>query len=151
MSRLLTLLIACVFTVLVAGCSSSAAPTTRAGGFISVYNAWARPADAGSQTAAYLTITNGQLKDDTLVGASSPVATSAGVHQTTTDASGMTGMQEAGSVMIRAGQDLVLQPGGYHVMLMGLTKALAVGDTFPLTLTFEQTGPVTVTVEVKAS
>ena len=149
MSRPLALLIA-VLAVLAAGCSSGAAATPTQGGFISVYGAWARPADAGADTAAYLTITNGQLQDDTLVGASSPVATSAGVHQTTTDASGMTGMQQTASVKIPAGRDLVLEPGGYHVMLMGLTKALAVGDTFPLTLTFEKTGPVTVSVEVKA-
>ena len=46
---------------------------------------------------------------------------------------------------------MVFEEGGHHVMLIGLTEALEVGDTFPLTLTFEQTGAVPLTVEVRAS
>jgi copper(I)-binding protein len=150
MSRMLAALLAGV-ALLVAGCSAGAAPTSTAGGFVTLNGAWARPGEKGGTSAAYLTITNGQLRDDVLVGASTPVAASAQLHQTSTDASGMTGMHEAGSVTIKAGQDLVLQPGGYHIMLMDLTQALTAGSTFPLTLTFEQTGPVTVSVEVRAS
>ena len=150
MSRVLPLLAAGV-AVLIAGCGSGAAPPASPAGQISVQGAWARPAAAGGMSAAYLTITNGQAREDALVGAMSPVATSAGVHQTTTDASGMTGMHETDSVTIPAGRDLVLEPGGYHVMLMGLKQALTAGATFPLTLTFERTGPVTVTVVVRAS
>jgi copper(I)-binding protein len=133
-------------------CGSSAAPLTPSpGGFISVYAASARPADAGADDAVYLTITNGQLKQDVLVGASTPVAARAVINQTATDASGMTAMHPSGPIMIRAGQDLVLAPGGYHVMLTALKQALIAGTTFPLTLTFEQTGPVTVAVDVKGS
>jgi copper(I)-binding protein len=150
MSRPLVLAIAAV-ALLAAACGTSAAPTPTQGGFISVYGAWARPADAGAESAAYLTITNGQLQDDTLVGASSPIAASAAVHQTTSDDSGMTGMHPVPSVVIRAGQTLVMEPGGYHVMLTGLQQPLTVGNTFQLTLTFEKTGPVSVAVEVRAS
>ena len=150
MSRSVTLVMAAV-ALLVAACGSSAAATPTQGGFISVFGAWARPTDAGADAAAYVSITNGQLQDDTLVGASSPVATSASIHQTTTDASGMTGMGDAVSVTIRSGQTLVMEPGGYHVMLSGLTKALVAGTTFQLTLTFEKTGPVSVAVDVRAT
>jgi len=150
MSRLLALLGAGLVALFATGCTTGAAPTPSAGGFVSVYGAWARPADKGADSAAYLTITNGQLRDDVLVGASTPAAASAQLHQTTTDASGMTGMHQSDAVTIRAGRDLVLAPGGYHIMLMGLTQALTVGSTFPLTLTFEETGPVTVAVEVRA-
>jgi copper(I)-binding protein len=150
MSRPVVLAIV-VVALLAAACGAGAAPTPTQGGFVSVYGAWARPADAGAESAAYLTITNGQLQDDTLVGASSPVAASAAVHQTTSDASGMTGMHAAPSVVIKAGQDLVMEPGGYHVMLTGLKQALAAGSTFQLTLAFEKTGPVSVAVEVRAS
>ena len=150
MSRPVALAIA-VVALLAAACGTGAAPTPTQGGFISVSGAWARAADAGAESAAYLTITNGQLQDDTLVGASSPVAASASVHQTTSADSGMTGMQRADSVVIKAGQTLVMEPGGYHVMLTGLTQALTVGSTFQLTLTFEKTGPVSVAVEVRAA
>jgi copper(I)-binding protein len=149
-SRPLVLAIAAVAWIAMA-CSAPAALTPSPGGFISAYAAYALPADAGADGAAYLTITNGQLKDDVLVGASSSVAASASIQQTTTDPSGLTAMHPAGPLKIKAGQDLVLAPGGYHVMLTGLKQALVAGSTFPITLTFEQTGPVTVSVEVRAS
>jgi copper(I)-binding protein len=151
MSRSLALLLSAVALVAGACASSSTALTPSPGGFISVYAASARPADAGAEDAVYLTITNGQLKEDVLVGASTPVAATAVVNQTATDASGMTAMHPSAPITIRAGQSLVLEPGGYHVMLTGLKQALVAGTTFPLTLTFEQTGPVTVAVDVKAS
>ena len=150
MSRTAALVIALV-ALLAAACGTNAAPTPTQGGFISVYGAWAHAADAGADGAAYLTITNGQLQDDTLVGASSPVAASASVRQTAAADSGPTGTHASDSVVIKAGQDLVMAPGGYHVMLSGLTQALTVGSTFQLTLTFEKTGPVSVAVEVRAT
>ena len=42
-----------------------------------------------------------------------------------------------------------LQPGSFHVMMMGLAKPLEEGHSFPLTLTFEQAGEVTVEVTVQ--
>ena len=151
MSRPVALAIVAVALLAAACGGTSSAPTPTQGGFISVFGAWARAADAGADTAAYLTITNGQLQDDTVVGVSSQVATRAAIHQTTAEDSGMTGMHDVPSVVIRAGQTLVMEPGGYHVMLTGLTQPLTVGSTFRLTLTFEKTGPVSVAVEVRAT
>ena len=71
------------------------------------------------------------------------------MHQTTTDANGMTGMREA-TIAIPAGQSLTLDPGGYHLMLIDLTEDLAPGSTVRLTLTFEDAGPVNVEAEVRA-
>ena len=146
MIRLVALLSAVVLVA--AACAASAGPTPTVGGFISVHDAWARPAAKGADSAAYLRITNGQLMDDTLVGASTPAAQAAQVHQTTTE-SGMTGMHPVDSLRIPSGKDVVFDPGGYHVMLIGLQQDLAVGDTFDLTLTFEQAGAVKVAVEVR--
>ena len=42
---------------------------------------------------------------------------------------------------IPAGGTLELKPGGKHVMLLGLVKPLAVGDTIELTLNFEGQRP----------
>jgi copper(I)-binding protein len=42
-----------------------------------------------------------------------------------------------------------LQPGGYHIMMIGLTRDLRAGDTFDLTLTFAQAGDVTISVLVR--
>ncbi len=47
--------------------------------------------------------------------------------------------------------EIVMERGGHHVMLMGLTSPLEQGDVFTLTLVFEQAGevPVDVTVDLE--
>ncbi len=47
------------------------------------------------------------------------------------------------------GKPLVFAPGGYHIMLTGLSHALDAGQRFPITLTFAHAGPVTVEVTVQ--
>ena len=153
MFRVLALLMVAVLIAGVAACGGTAPTPTppSAGGALQVEGAWARPALAGAGSAAYLTIRNGTAAGDVLVGVSTTVAREARVHETTTDASGMTGMHPVDSVAIAAGEELAFEPGGYHVMLSGLTKDIAAGDRFPLTLTFRQAGTLTVPVEVRAS
>jgi periplasmic copper chaperone A len=56
----------------------------------------------------------------------------------------------AGSLSIPAGGSVALKPSSYHVMLIGLKKPLTVGEKFPLTLTFEKAGNISVTVPVQA-
>jgi hypothetical protein len=45
--------------------------------------------------------------------------------------------------------EVLLKPGGYHVMLIGIKRDLVVGDTFALDLEFEKSGTVTVQPEVR--
>ena len=130
----------------VTACSTSAADSN-----MTVKDAWARPAAAGADTAVYFTIINGKTVPDVLVGVSTDAAQSASLHQTTTDASGMTGMEMIPQVTIPAGGTVQFAPGGYHVMLVGLKQELKVGDQVKVTLTFEQAGVVQVTALVKAS
>lgn len=47
------------------------------------------------------------------------------------------------------GGTLEMKPGGYHVMLLGLTRDLHPGDTVAVTLTFEKAGPLTVQAPVR--
>jgi len=46
---------------------------------------------------------------------------------------------------------VTLAPGGYHLMLMGMTQQLRPGESFPLTLHFAYEPPVTVTVKVASA
>lgn len=121
------------------------------GGTLAVTDAWVRAAAKGATTAAYLTITNGTGADDTLVGVSTEAAQSASLHQTMTGDSGMTGMQMTDSVPVKAGGTATLAPGGYHIMLEGLTADLAAGATVTLVLAFEKAGPITVSAQVRAA
>ncbi len=152
-TRLTLVVVASV--ALLAACSSAAAPPSAA---VSVTDAWARSSSAtASAAAAYATITNAGATADALVGASSPAAATVEVHETVAMGSpaassgGMMGMRPIARVEIPAGGSLQLKPGSYHIMLIGLVKDLAVGDTIELTLRFEKTGPITVKAQVRAS
>ena len=58
-------------------------------------------------------------------------------------------MQPVDSIELPAGEEVSLEPGGYHIMLLDLVAPLEVGDTFDIVLTFENAGEVTVTAEVR--
>jgi copper(I)-binding protein len=141
-----------------AAASLDAGASPAAGG-MTVQGAWARETIPGTtETAVYLTITNGTGSDDSLVGASSPVGM-AGVHEVVpvgsvdpmSSQAPMMGMQPVAKVAIPAGGTLELKPGSYHIMITGLAQALKAGDTVEVTLTFEKAPPVTVKAEVRAA
>ena len=48
-----------------------------------------------------------------------------------------------------AGEQVSLEPGGYHVMLLELQAPIAEGDTVPVTLTFEKAGEVQVDAQAR--
>lgn len=113
---------------------------------LAVRDAWSR-ATAPSQKngAVFLTIDNAGGPADRLTGAGSPHAERVELHNHTMQ-DGVMRMRPVPSVDVPAGGSVTLEPGGYHVMLMGLTAALEEGDVVPLTLTFEHAG----TIEVDA-
>jgi copper(I)-binding protein len=138
---------------IVAACSSGsgAASASVAPAGPTVSDAWVRPPMGPDRPAAgYMTITDPGGEADALVSVSSPIATSVEIHETTADASGMMAMHPIERIDIPAGGSAKLEPGGYHLMLMGVTKMPAVGETVELTLTFEKAGDVVVQAEVRA-
>jgi copper(I)-binding protein len=111
---------------------------------------FARATPPGAEVAgAYLKIRNAGKAADRLVRAATPVAGMAEIHEMRVEQSVMR-MRAIAGIEIKPGATITLQPGSYHVMLMGLKRPLAVGDKFPLTLTFEKAGSVEVTVEIEA-
>jgi len=133
-------------------CSSdteSADTTLPAETTFTVDGAWARTSPMESTVgAAYMNIT--ASADDALAGASvdMSVAMMTQVHETTTAADGSMGMQEIASIPMVAGTPLVLEPGGFHIMIMKLVKPLEVGTSITVTLTFESGATTTVDVPV---
>jgi periplasmic copper chaperone A len=106
----------------------------------------AGPAKAG---AAFMTLKNTGPTGDVLTGASAPVAQQAELHAHIKDGDVMR-MREVEQVDVPAGGTVRLEPGGLHVMLIGLKAPLKEGETFPLTLTFAKAGTMTVQVPVKS-
>lgn len=119
--------------VVLSACTAADRAVPEAG--VAADGAWARLADSGATSGAYLTVRNRDSVAATLVGASSPWARAAEVHETMEHA-GMTHMQARPSITIAAGDSLLMRPGGLHVMLIDLARAVAAGDTVPLTLHF---------------
>ncbi len=110
-------------------------------------NVWSHAAMAGRIGVVYLTIT-ATGAPDTLLGASSPVAAKAELHESIDD-NGVMKMRPVASLPVVPGKPVKLQPGGYHIMLIDLTHALTAGESFPITLTFENAGAVTAQVSVQ--
>lgn len=133
-------------------CSSdteSADTTLPAETTFAVDGAWARTSPMESTVGvAYMNIT--ASADDALVGASvdMSVAAMTQVHETTTAADGSMGMQEIASIPMVAGTPLVLESGGFHIMIMDLVQPLEVGTSITVTLTFESGATTTVEVPV---
>jgi copper(I)-binding protein len=114
---------------------------------IQIEHAWAR-ASAGKTGGAFLTIVNSGGSDDRLIGAETPVAAKAELHRTIEE-NGIMKMRPVAELEIKAGGKAELKPGGYHVMLTGLTAPLKEGASFPLTLTFAKAGKIATTVTVE--
>ena len=121
-------------------------------GSMEVDDAWARTTVPGmTMGGAFMEIQNGTGRDDALTGGSTPVAERVEVHTHTNDNGVMRMREVPGGVPLPKGRETALQPGGYHIMFMGLKRPLKAGDTFPLTLKFKHAKPQTVKVEVKTA
>ncbi len=115
---------------------------------IGVSHAWARATVPGAANGAvYLTLTNRGGADDELVSLASPAAAAVQLHSESMDG-GVMRMRPLAALDIKAGDHLVLAPGGDHVMLIGLKAPLRAGDHFPMTLTFAKAGSESVEVTV---
>lgn len=128
-------------TILLTSCSGSS-------GGLTIRDAWARPANAGDNGAAYFLIENGTGADDTLLSVSSEIASASEVHMSMMMDGGVMSMQQQESVPVPAGEEVEFKTGGLHVMFIGLTRELKVGETITLTLSFEQAGDLVVEVPV---
>ncbi|WP_396223650.1 copper chaperone PCu(A)C [Gemmatimonas sp.] len=130
-----------------AGGEAASGDTPRTGRVVSA--AWARPADSGATGGAYFTIVNADSVATELVAVTSTAAAAAEVHESMQH-DGMAHMMARAAVPIAPRDSLVMLPGGVHVMLLQLTRALAVGDTVPLTLRFAAGDSLVVRVPVRA-
>jgi copper(I)-binding protein len=50
---------------------------------------------------------------------------------------------------VPAGETVVLEPGGLHVMCVGVSQPLSAGQQIPMTVVFEKAGEVAVEAEVR--
>ncbi len=147
-----TLALIALFTLNIAVSPANAAAMNMAEtvtvGDISISGAWSR-SSAGMKNAgaAFMTITNAGNADDRLVAATTPVAKKAELHTHLME-NGVMKMRQVKAIDVPAGKTAELKPGGLHVMLFRLSDTFEEGAHYPLTLTFEKAGNLTVMVHI---
>lgn len=99
----------------------------------------------------FLTIENTGTEADRLVSASSPVAAETQIHEMAMEGDVMKMRQLPDGLDIPAGETVVLAPGGFHLMFMGLKQPLVEGETVVVTLTFEKAGSVELLLPVQGA
>lgn len=98
----------------------------------------------GSNGVVYLVIKNRGGAADRLLRAYSEVCEAVEIHETIMDGDRMTMRLAENGIEIPKQGSAKLEPAGRHIMLMGLKRSLAVGDSIELHLDFEKSGTKTV-------
>lgn len=119
-------------------------------GTLTVKDAWARPTNAGQNTAIYFVIENATRQDDTLLSIRGEIADSLEVHLSAIDANGIVSMKPQENVFVPARESVEFKPGGLHVMVVNVKQDLQPGDTFPVVLTFRNAGEISLDVPIQA-
>ena len=110
---------------------------------------WSRATPAGASVAAgYLAVTNKGLSADRLLSFTTDLAGQPEVHEMSNEGGIMKMRPLAKGLAIPAGATVKLEPGGYHLMFIGLKRMLKQGESFAGTLTFEKAGTVEVSFTV---
>jgi copper(I)-binding protein len=119
-------------------------------GNLVVANAWspATPPIA-SVGVVYFSISNKGTTPDRLLSVSSDAANAVELHETR-NVKGVVEMRPVSSVDCPAGVTVKSEPGGLHVMLVGLVRPLVAGTKFTLKLQFSNAGALTLQVPVEA-
>lgn len=100
-----------------------------------------------SVSAAYMQILNGGRADQ-LVTAHSDAAKLVEIHEVTMANDVMRMRPLEGGLELPVGERVILQPGGYHIMLMQLTRDFVPGEAIALTLIFESGAEVQLGVPI---
>ncbi len=136
-------------TLIIATCCASATLWTSVClAQVTVTSAWVRATAPGQTVAgAYMKISSAATAY--LVGGSSPGAKAVEVHQMSLVDNVMK-MRALPRLELPAGAVVELKPGGYHLMMIGLTQPLVKGQQVPFKLTVEDKSGRRQTVDVKA-
>ncbi|TNE35636.1 MAG: copper chaperone PCu(A)C [Alphaproteobacteria bacterium] len=114
---------------------------------VSVTDSWTKEADEGARGVAYVTLVNEGTEPDRLLSVAAQGIQMAEVHNHIKD-EGVMRMISVPSLEVPGSGTLTFQPGGLHIMLMGLERPIVAGETLHMTLKFEKTGIVTTDARV---
>ncbi|MCB1777382.1 MAG: copper chaperone PCu(A)C [Candidatus Competibacteraceae bacterium] len=118
-------------------------------GTLQITEPWARESPPTmTNGVVYMTVTNVGSEADRLLGGASEVADTIELHTHLME-NNVAKMRKVETIEVATDQPTLLQPGGLHIMLIGLKHPLIAGQTFPLTLHFEKAGEIPIEVTVR--
>lgn len=118
---------------------------------LEVEQPWVRSVPPVSpNTAGYFMLHNNGEQERVLVAVSSDVASSVEMHTVVEQDGGMS-MQQLQEVKIAADDCVMFEPGGNHIMFIGLKQPLKEGDEVKLTLQFKDGESLSMLLPVKRS
>ena len=100
--------------------------------------------------AGYMTIHNLGSEPDKLISISSPMAERVELHKTSIE-NGIAKMFKMPQIPLPPKSTIILKPGNFHLLVMGLKKPLVAVTLFPMTLNFATEGAINSNLKVKAS
>ncbi len=114
-----------------------------------VSTSWSQALPAVAKNGvAYLIIKNNSTRQDKLISASSPIAERVEIHSHQ-HIDGVMRMRKVEHVDLAQGTATIFEPGGLHVMLIGLKEPLKKDLIFPLSLIFMNAGELVTNVTVR--
>lgn len=117
-------------------------------GQLMVMHPVAKETTATARTSAgYFSVTNTGEATDMLIGVEADFPRV--MMHTTRVENGVASMQHLDVVALEPGQTVTFEPGGLHVMFMGLSEPMIEGDKIPATLIFEKAGRLEVHFNVE--
>lgn len=120
-------------------------------GALEITRPWTRATPATAQSGGgFLTVTNKGTTPDRLIAARSTVSDRVEVHEMRMDGNVMKMRELEKGLEIPAGATVMLKPGGYHIMFMGLKAPFAKDAKVPVTLVFEKAGSLDIVLDVEA-
>ena len=118
-------------------------------GDLRIQNAWTRQTPPGARAGGgYATITNMGSEADRLIGGTASFAERFEVHEMSVTEGVMRMSPLKDGLVIGPNETVALEPGGFHLMFIGITEPLVEGTTVSITLTFERAGKIALELPV---
>lgn len=120
-------------------------------GSLKIHHPWTRATPKGADVAGgFMSINNTGTTDDRLVSVKVTGVKHVEIHEMSMDNGIMKMRRLADGLVLPAGKTIVLKPGSFHIMMMGLSAPFVEGDYIKGTLTFEKAGMINIEFAVEA-
>lgn len=136
-------------TILIGLLALIAAACSGSGDGVTVEDAWGRPSPSATENAAFYMTLVGGAETDSLTTASSDACSMTELHETSMNDGQMSMAPVEDGIEVPADSTVMLEPGGLHVMCMGVVEPLEAGDSVDVQLGFASGETVTVSADIR--